>query len=1173
MVLRKIITFLTFTICITFYSVGQIVIDPSDYNYFHSLSIEEGLSQSNVNAILKDSEGYVWIGTEEGLNRFDGYEFKIFRNNPNDSTSLAGNLINKIFEDSQNRLWIGMSEDGINLYDRTTESFRNWSHTPTNENSIYIGQVRSLIEDKNANLYVVTYGGVTFFNTDNYTFQRIPDVESHGFSTETNTTLSALEIQNKIIVGKKKGLRIIQMDNQKSENLYFNQYPIFADIDLDIETIIPGNKNEVWIVTNSHGVYGFNINSKSFRKVNMKNPDQSNHSVVLWSGIKNPDNTYLFGTDGDGVFTYDPTTELCQKLTSINYPGLVTENIRCIYQDEENVWFGTYNNGILFMNKNRKKFLHYQYFDDLMHSNTKNSVLAIAKDKESNYWIGTDGSGLYKFSPRDKTFENYSYQNSLASKLSGDVIKSLAYDPNNNVLYAGTYNRGLNVIDLTTHQIEKYLPDPSDSNSINSYNIWSILIDRDERVWLATLDGGLDEFLPDEKRFLHHTINIRDSNSISNNHLNTLFEDSSGSIWIGASGGSINRFDKQNEIFTKYFEIHTNDTSFLIGEPNEIFEDSKHNLWILIQGAAAIYDRENDKFVEVYKESLGLSYPQSMIEDHDGNLWVSTSNGIIKINPTNEDINHFDYKDGLQSNEFNKNSKFIDSTGVVIFGGLNGLTIFDPGQITENKRLPKVIISSILLFRKELEIDPSGKILTKSPNYMDEIEISQEDKVISIKFSALDFHLPKQNEFAYLLEGFDKQWNYVGNTRVATYTNLPPGEYFFKVKTTNTDNIWTDPQILTSIHVLPRWHQLLWVRILLILVLIGFIYFNVKMRTIWLLNKKERLEKEIKQRTKELEDQKSESTEKNHELLQQNEVLQKSYELINDQNKELKQINEEINIQRIQINEKSIELEKAHQEIKISNDKLVEMNSNLEKKVQKRTDDLKLTFNQLKKSDETLKTFLYRSSHDLREPVTNLLGTVLLAEKESQNNRLRGLFNKISVASHHLLKLLEKLDKTNIIFKTEFRTDKINWEALIDDVKEQLQKSLPKHNVKIKTDISLEHEILSNSVLIKTIIYNLLENALVFTSETENPFAYLSVSEVKNTLVIKVMDNGAGIEEEIRDKIFDMFYRGSSSSIGNGLGLFMVQKAVKNLNGTITLSSTDKMTEFIINIPINKTKK
>jgi ligand-binding sensor domain-containing protein/signal transduction histidine kinase len=1168
--LKPLIVFLLPTIFIGLEVRGQFLEGSATNNATQRFTVEKGLSQSTVRSIHGDKEGFVWIGTQDGLNKFDGYSNFIYRHNEKDSTSISNNTVKVIFEDHRKRLWIGTFH-GLNLLDKSTGRFRQYYHSAKQQQSISNDNILDIAEDRDGTLWIATNSGVTAFNYDQNTFRQYYfNVDSTGIGATTNRVNSlCVDIKGRIWVATEVCVHIIIPSTGEIKAVCPDDNREDALPTVRVRDIFQDSSGKMWFATAGMGVsmlisetpYSF----KHYRKDQSKGL-ASNHINVI---TEDHDKMLWLGTTNGGVSSFDPKTESFEQIKSITDIDLQLTSINDLWIDGSNkVWMGSFISGVILFDMRKKEFKHYQYFDELMGRTRNNSVSVLREDQKKNIWIGTNGSGLYKFSTIDKTFKGYSKNNKDGNSLSSSIIQSLAIDKNGNV-YAGTYGGGLNYLDVSSNKFTRFQNNIKDSSSIRINNVWSLLIDHSGILWIGQL-GGFQSFDPKTKKFEDLRDWTRDKKEGNIPSVFSLLEDHQQNLWIGLRDAGLVWVTPQRKVANYFKKSISGDSTAIPGDQiTSLFEDSKKRIWICSIGDGLFqYNPTSRLFSRPpnYKNlPTGLL---SIAEDLDSNFWIGTYNGIVKYNIETGDISTFDTGDGLPSNEFNFGSSLRGSDGLMYFGCLNGLVVFDPRKIKPDTTNAKVTLTELDMHHKKVSINDETKILDKEINYIDQLVLKPQQNVFTIHFMALEYQLNKRNKYAYKLEGFDNAWNEVGTQRNATYTNLKHGTYVFRAKATNNDGVWSKYEKVVTIVVKPRWFEVLWVQLLSFILAVLIFTLAIRIRIKILLNQKRKLEEIVAERTKELNDERIKIETINRQLSDQNEEIIQINETVLEQNEELRSRNEEILVQGEHIEEKSAELELANKKIKIVNDELVLVNANLEKLVDERTSELKDTIRKLLETDEGLNTFLYRSSHDLRGPIASLLGLVHLLLRENRDNSIVEYLRMMDKTCGRMLQFLKRLNDVSIVFKSDVKYRLIDVNELIVYARQHLHDREMLHTVKFEVHNQILQPILTDPNIVLNILISLLENSVNF-SKPVDPYVKLSLEMENNHFILVVADNGIGILDDLKDRIFDLFFRGSEISTGNGLGLYLVKKSVDLMKGMISVQSEfDVGTTIKISIPI-----
>ena len=800
---------------------------------FDHLTIDEGLSQSTVFAITKDTDGFIWFGTRDGLNRYDSRNIKIYRNKLNDPTSLSGNGIQCFFVDSDNKLWIGTTE-GISIYNAALDNFTQSKLDPTVNERLSNNHVTAITRDGDGEIWIATHGGL------NKVISKSPLRYQH-FMREEGNQASLIDNEVRTLYTDKAGILWIgtavgvsKLMKSRDGTIQFINYRL-PSLQFKgkswINCLAEDEQDNLLIGTEDDGVKVLDKQSGSITSLRLDalagRPVESVRIIE-----RNGNHEFWIGTI-DGLFIYNDLEQTVVGLR--NNPEdnttLADNSVRSVFIDPAGTyWVGTFYGGVNSYSPASRQF------GEVTLTNKKNQKAykvagAMVTDKKDNLWIGTDGNGLYCLNAKGETIKQYRHDANDPSTLSHNKVKSLLLEEDG--LWIGTIN-GLNFLNFSTGRIRHYFNEPGNARSISDDRIYDIKKDSDENIWIATYRGGLCRFDKKSRTFERFMHQQTDKNSISSDGVTYIHEDSENNLWIGTISG-LNKKPKGKATF----EHHGNHVE---NNPNGggdyilcIYEDHKRNLWIGTRDTGLkVKLKGSSRFRQfTWEEGLPGNNVSGIQEDSNGNLWISTDNGLARLNPETMKFKNYNKKDGLACKEFNFNSFHKDSHGIMYFGGYNGIVRFHPDSIRENDVAPDALYLKLRIFNQEVPIDPSGKaILTRSLSSTPVLTFNHLQNVFSVEFAGLSFINPTKNQYAYMLEGFEDQWNYVEDP-VATYMNLQPGSYTLLAKASNNDGYWTSEPIRLQINVLPPpwkswWAYSLYTCIILSLVF-ALIRFN-KMR-------------------------------------------------------------------------------------------------------------------------------------------------------------------------------------------------------------------------------------------------------------------------------------------------------------------------------------------------------
>ena len=826
---------------------------------FRHLSLKDGLSQSSVNCIFQDKKGFMWFGTQDGLNKYDGYEFTVFKNVPEDTSTLTSSFIRAITQRKHN-LWIG-TDKGINVLDFRTEKFRKYT---LNNSALNADVIMKFLTDKDSNLWIGTNKGISMF-----------DHQTNRFSNFT------YEVQ-----GTTKDIIVLDMIEKDEDN--------------------------IWLATESEGLLLFNRSTKKIERLESTGIFQGIFKNQVNALLKSKTGNIYIGTNQDGLIIWDKKQQsFSQYLSGNNYLNLSSNSISSLYQDHENtIWIGTTSGGLNKFVKNKKQFFSYQRKVNEESSISSNNILSIYEDRTGVLWVGTELVGVNHFDLLKQNFNHYQPGvTSINSISSGSIVWSI-FEDKENLFWIGT-NEGLTTFDREKNTVQSYLPAIFVNGEKRNTSVYSILRDSKGRLWIGT-DGGLYTFNESSKSFVpnlasnsksrtyvifedskgqiwagskegitllsangnliarYTQVNESNARGLPDNVTRTIIEDDEGDIWVGTDGGLCRiRFNRLGRPSFKSYVKDANNPSSLSNNTILSLElDNKGFIWIGTFGAGLNrFDKKNESFIHyTQRDGLPNNVIYGILKDDNNHLWISTNRGISSFDIGSKSFENFDESDGLQSNEFNVGAYFKSESGELFFGGIKGFNSFFPSNIRKNQRRPQLILSDFQLFNKSVPIG-ANSILQKHISELDEIVLSYTDNVFSFSFAALHYSMSERNRYAYKMEGFDENWIYDDNSRKAKYTNLDPDNYVFKVKGTNSDGIWGE-EIAIDVIIKPPFWKIKWVWALAFLVLasVSFTYYRSRLKRIK--SQKEFLELQVKERTKELIG-KNEEVEKQRTLLEE----------------------------------------------------------------------------------------------------------------------------------------------------------------------------------------------------------------------------------------------------------------------------------------------------------------
>ena len=1086
---------------------------------FEHFSPEQGFSHGGVLDIFQDSKGFLWFGTTNGLIRYDGYNFKTFKYDPDDVKSLNYNSVISIYEDTSGILWIGTEGGGLNKYNRESDKFTRYVHDANNPNSLSNNVVSSILRDRSGNLWIGTFGGLNKLITrDSVT----------SFIHYKNDPNKPTSLSNDFVG---------QICEDKSGNLW-----IATGNGLDKLSQDEINKSSPTFIHYKH-IPG---DPKSLRHDAVFSIYEDN-SGTLWVGTLGGGLNKLVSSDNEG----SSNTFIHYMNDPKNPTSLSSNVVGSIFEDGSgNLWIGTWGGGLNKFDRVNESFTQYEFDPNNSKSLNGNWVYSIYEDNSGILWVGTMPGGLNKFDPLKNQFKHYKHNPNDPKNLSVDRIYSI-YEDSDGTLWIGTFYGGLNRLvpghdEKSAPSFFRYSHNPNDPKSINS--VFSICEDNSGNIWIGTFGGGLNKLVQSEKNksypkfihyendpddptslsnnairviykdnngnlwigtdsglnklisgademspatFLSYINNLKDSTSISNNMVWSIYQDKQETIWIGTSGGLNKLIPSDNNhsqaTFIHYTNEFGNPSSLSGNQVSSMYEDNSGNFWIgTEEGGLNKFDRKSEQFIR-FKEKDGLpdNSIKGILGDDEGNLWLSTGNGLSKFNTKTKTFKNYSTKDGLQGTWFQGGAYFKNKNGEMFFGGNNGFNSFHPDSLRDNVRIPPMVITGFKLFNKSvpvgLDTATNRTILSKSITETREIKLTYKDYIISFEFSALDFHTPEKNQYAYFLEGFDKEWNYTdANTRFATYTNLDPGEYTFKVKGSNNDGIWNEAGTSIKLFITPPWWATWWAYSFYVLFALAGLY----------------------------------------------------------------------SIRRYELNRTQL-------------------------KNQVKLDEVKLK--EREETDRMKSRFFANISHEFRTPLTLIKGPAEKINKDSSGDEIEKQTGVIKKNADRLLSLINQLlDLSKLeAGKLELKASKSNIVPFIKGITMSFESIAERKDIMLKVKAGKDEiELYFDKEMITKIMTNLLSNAFKFTPKGGQ--IRVSVNESENdSIIIKVRDTGVGISEQELSKLFDRFYQVDSSQTreheGTGIGLALTKELVELHQGKISVTSKlGEGTEFTVMLPVGR---
>jgi ligand-binding sensor domain-containing protein/signal transduction histidine kinase/DNA-binding response OmpR family regulator len=1027
---------------------------------FRHYRAEDGLTFNTVRCIIQDRRGFIWLGTEDGLNRFDGYTFKGFRSDKNKVNSLVSNYISSLLEDSKGDIWIG-TDEGLFIYNPPTDKF---SHFQNKVNGVSISStVNNIVEDKSGNVWFATYGqGIFRYNLSTGALEQYRWINNSKSSPNYDFINYIYVDRNNQVWAAPKTPRnpLIALDRTKNcFRLFDLKQNGQVQTDFSVYKIFEDSQHNLWLGTWNKGICKLDKKTKSVTQY--LSPEKQGGILHIHEISEYSRDLLLIGSD-DGLSLFNTKTLNHRLFTSseIDPSALSDKFIYPIFKDHEGgLWVGTYFGGVNYVSPNSGLFERYTH-SRYVNSVNGNIIGRFTEDKKGNIWIASDDGGLNELNPETGRFSAYMPRPGK-NGISYHNVHALCWDDDK--LWIGTYSGGLNVLNTKTGQFKLYNSVEADPTTLDGGSIYAIYKDRNNSMWVTSMSGV-------------NLYNRQADNFIRVKYFNAttiaITEDAKGSLWFATQGKGVFRFNPKDKRWINYTSKPNSNSSIPSNQLNCLLADHKGRLWFGSSSGLCRYDYSNDRFIPINLNAPSNSIC-SIIEDQDM-LWITTAKGLVRYDTRNGSCLVFTRSDGLLSDQFIANSGFKSSAGKIYIGTANGFNAFCPKNLVANKYVPKVAITNLEIFNKEVEVGPKSA-LTQSIGFVKQIDLSYKQNVFSLSYVALSYTTPEKNMYAYKLEGFDKDWNYVNRQHKATYTNLPAGEYVFRVKASNNDGLWNEQGASIKVVIHPPFWLTIWFKFIYAGLLIAGLIF---------------LQKNTRRRA-----------------------------------------------------------EHRH------NEEIKELNQQKEKEVY----DAKIQF-------------FTMIAHEIRTPVSLIIGPLekIMATISAFPDYVR---NDLSIINRNSQRLLHLVNQLLDFRKAEqgalvLNFSKQNIYQLLSYTYERFRPIIEQNNIEFTlecTDKTFEAVI--DLEAITKVISNLLTNAMKFT---DNKITLICrVHTRQKSFEIRVQDNGDGISNEEKEKIFTPFYQIPSGTVqGTGIGLSLVKSIVDAHHGVITVTDTpNKGAIFSIILP------
>ncbi len=797
---------------------------------FNRFTIHDGLTSPVVTSIVRDKSGFLWFGTINGLNKYDGYQFRAFFNDPMDSVSISDNWIKCIFVGRTGNLWIGTHNGGLNCFNPGTKEFISFKKNNGDSHGLFSNDINSLYEDDDGTLWIGTNGDGLYWKKDSEkTFNHTVHDPLIASSLNDNTIRSIFsDSKGNLWVRTTKGLCLSQ-NKEKYEGKFIQ---IYTDLNklpssvkyTDITSIYETRIGVILIGSGNGRLYKYNEISKNIELLyNLGGNNQETRNNWITCILEDKFQRLWIGTLNNGLRIFDKEMQLLQTLryNGDNATGLISNNILSICEDDAGaIWIGT-RDGILCYDYRKKQFINVLHQPNNPDGISKGGVMGIHEDSNGDLWVGTHGGGLNYLPHASNTFKHFVHDSRNPFSISNDFIICMS-GKEKDALWIGTRGGGLNKFDKQNKIFTRYLNNTRDSTSLSDNIINCLDVDSRGNVWIGTSYNGVDKLDKVSGKFVHYRENLTDSVSSGNKMVWSIFLDHGDNIWVGTPGEGLNRLDRKSGKFKRFINKQGDSQTLNNNYVASILECPAGVFWIGTAGGGLNkYDDVTGSFIS-YTTRNGFPDNQitSTVCDSRGNLWIGTRY-LTRFNPKTESVRNFNESDGIKCGELNQGAVYAGKDGRIYFGGMDGYVYFYPDSIYDNDYIPPVVITNFKVLEKSRKLpadNAAGIVLSYEENYF------------SFEFAALSYTAPEKNLYRYKLDGFDNDWISCGTRRYVSYTQVEPGDYVFRVQGSNNDGVWNTEGLSIAISIIPPYWKTLWFRLIVLFGIILIMTFTLSQR-------------------------------------------------------------------------------------------------------------------------------------------------------------------------------------------------------------------------------------------------------------------------------------------------------------------------------------------------------
>lgn len=819
--------------------------------HFSRLTAREGLSQASVTAVAQDSLGFLWFGTQDGLNRWDGYEFRIFRNDPSDPEGLANAYVNDLLVDAEGTLWVA-TFGGLHRYDVASGRFERYGAAPDQLGALPADIVRDIALAEDGTLWVATVGGIASLERESDRFRVYTwNPGSPDGPGPLDVRTLAVGSDGRIWFGTAEGLRILNPTDGTVTAFVANDGTRPVSDGTFVWRVHRDRTGTIWVGTGDQGLVEIDPGTREARTYGADVGDPTTLPGDDVRAVLREGDTLWVGTmSGLGALDLETGRVARSYHDPLDARSLSQSAVWAIERSREGLlWFGTAISGVSVHDPLTRQFEHYRSDPASGRGLSHQVVYGIMEGDDGTVWLGTREGGLNRWDRSTGRLTAYRHDPPDPGSISSDYVNALASTPDG-ALWAGTYDSGLNRIDVRTGGATRFRHRPDDPESLGSDRVRALATGHDGTLWIGLSGDGLDRYDGETRTFAHYTHDPDNPTSLSGGFVRGLMVDRDGTLWVTTYGTGVNRFDEATETFRR-FRHDPNDPESLSSDfVRSAFQDSRGRYWFATDaGLNLLVDEEAGRFRR-YGVEHGLPNPvvYGVLEDDRRRLWMSTNEGLSRLDPDSDEILRFDVADGLQENEFNTGAFSRGADGTMYFGGVGGLTAFDPDEIRPDPAPHTVVLTDFRLFNEAVAVSDSS-VLTVQPPLAREITLDREARVLTFEFAALGYRDPRTMRYEYRLDGLHDGWIPTApDNRRATFTSLDPGEYTFRVRAASRDGVWSEDEASLRLTILPAFWETRWFRGGAALLVLGLVGGGVMLRQRSLEHRNELLERRVEER-------------------------------------------------------------------------------------------------------------------------------------------------------------------------------------------------------------------------------------------------------------------------------------------------------------------------------------